>query len=123
MRTDPQPPGGWPDDSANEFEVDVHVMDTAAQYVEHVGSVMTGEVNHLMNQLSGLVGSNWQSPAAQAFQTAQDAWSGAQNRMNAALLEMASGLKDTSTKYDQADWDSKLGITKAVETLLGGDPT
>lgn len=117
MRNGPQPPGGYPGGAVSEFGVDLHVMDTAAQYVEHVGAVMTGEVNRLLDNLSGLVGTNWNSPAAHAFQAAQDQWTTAQQSLNKALNEMAGGLKDTKTLYDQADWDSKDGILKAVQGL------
>jgi len=119
MRTTPQGTGGG-GAAGGPYGVNLDTMDTAAQYVEHVGSVMTGEVNKLMSALEGLGAAQWggdAAGAAAAFRSARDRWQTAHQHLQKALDDVASGLKDTSTKYNQAEEDSKLGITRAVQGL------
>jgi WXG100 family type VII secretion target len=100
------------------FGTDLHTMDTAAQYVEHVGQVMTGEVNKLWSSLNIPGPSTWNSPSASAaFSNAQLQWTDAHRKLMHAIQEIADGLRSSRQQYDQAETDNQYGIAGAVRGL------
>lgn len=119
LRTGPQGSGGGGGGN-DPYGVNLGTMDSSAQYVEHVGSVMVGEVNRLMSALENLGAAQWGGDAdgaAAAFRTAKGQWQAAHQHLQKALDDIAAGLKTTSTKFNQAEQDSTLGIKQAVQGL------
>jgi WXG100 family type VII secretion target len=116
LRTTPGGPaaGGG---AAGGFQTQLHVMDSARAYVEHVGGVMVGEVNRLMGELESLNPSTWDGSAYRAFLNAKVQWQTAHTHLTKALTDIGMGLDDSRKQYDQADTDSELGITNAVRGL------
>jgi WXG100 family type VII secretion target len=120
LRQGAQSPGGYLPNGAGpagQFGVDLHTMTAAAGHVETVGDAMAAEVNRLLERLSGLVGTNWDSPAARAFQAAQEEWEAAHRNMHVVLHQIAGGLRSTHGSYDQAEQHNLSGITAAVRDL------
>jgi WXG100 family type VII secretion target len=116
FRTTAQSSGGSAGGGA--FGTDLHVMDTAAQYVQHVGDAMTGEVNRLISTLEAELNvSTWEGLAASEFAVAREKWWAAHRQLVGVLNEIEGGLRQSRQKYDQADQDSRDGIARAASNL------
>jgi WXG100 family type VII secretion target len=122
LRHGAQPTGGYQPPvggihGGQGFETDTHVMVSAQQYISHVGQVMTSEVDRLMSNLDGLHPGTWDGDAYRKFLQAKADWQTAHDHIKNALAEIESCMGDSAKRYDQADWDSKLGIDSAVKGL------
>jgi WXG100 family type VII secretion target len=120
MRTSAQPGSGYPAGDIHGgqgFVTDTHTMVTSQQYLEHVGSVMTSEVDKLISNLDGLNPKTWDGDAYRAFLSAKDAWHQKHGEIQKALADIAANLGSSAKRYDQADLDSQYGIANAVKGL------
>jgi WXG100 family type VII secretion target len=100
------------------FATDLHVMDSAVQYVRGVGDTMTSRVNRLFAEIEAeLNAGTWQGQAAQAFATAKEEWGIAHRRHVTALDHIATGLHGSRTAYQQTDQDNTDGVVKAAQGL------
>src|SRR5215472_19091671 len=86
------------------YGTDLDQMVSASEYVNHVGGVMSSEVNNLFSAIEAhLSPSTWQGPAAAAFHRAQAEWHEKQQKLVSALNEIAEGLGSSHRMYNQAE--------------------
>lgn len=103
---------------AGQFSAAEGAILKGADTVASTRDDLTGRIKTVEGQMLS-IGSNWQGPAAVAFQRLMAQWNQDANKVTQALVDFEEQLRASQRDYDTTDQDQQSTFT-SLASRLGG---